>query len=104
MRYNEQMPDALFYRLGGGDLDRLFEQAYEKWTTVPLSTLGVPGAVLADKAARISLRNKLLSAAQRRRYSLRTHFAMVGDTCTRMEIQTAHSKYNPQAPRHIDPR
>lgn len=93
--------DPLYFRLGGGDLDRLFEQAYGKWITVPLAELEIPAGVLANRHSRINLRDRLLSAAQRRFYSLRVQFDMAGDDCLGLMIKTAHSKYRPQPPRHL---
>ena len=102
MCQNGTMPvDPLYYRLGGGDLDHLFEEAYGKWIVVPLAKLDIPAGVLQWHATRINLRDRLLSAAQRRCYSLRVQFDMAGDDCLGLMIKTAHSKYRPQPPRHL---
>ncbi len=96
--------DPYYYRLGGGNLDRLFEKAYRLWITVPLEELSVPEAILQDEAQRERLRRRLHSAANIRRYSLHTNFVRDGHQCLRMTIMTLPSYNTRQAPRHVDPR
>jgi hypothetical protein len=99
----DESPDPYYYRLGGGDLDRLFEKAYRLWITVPLADLGIPAIVLQSSGQRARLRTKLYSAAHARRYSLRTNFVWDGPRVQRMTIMTLPSQNTRQAPIHVDP-
>lgn len=90
----------LYYRLSGGDLDKLFEQAYQVWTPLPLKQLGIPADNLATEAGWHALRGKLYNAGRLRRYAVQLSWNMAERSAM---IMTRPSPYANLAPRHINP-
>ena len=90
--------DPLYYRLHPALLDQLFEEAYQRWTPIPLVKLGIPAGNLADEEHWHKLRAKLYNAARTRRYGVWLHWNQAAGTA---EIMTRASPYAQKAPRHI---